>query len=149
MFYSVRIPSIEEIPETKKNFLCIFTAQELYGPDYSSKNKCEVYTSCTNSLIIKNSEAKSKSFLRVKELWDEKKQLVLKLGDGPRRIKHGNGDESFGSCSYSTDGISTWYYRLIKYRNGRCCYIESLLDKEQKKCLKFNFHELSLTWTKI
>ena len=130
-----------------ENFLQEMTNQELYGPESSSKKKCQIYGP-RNAL-----QSRQRIFVRVKNLNGSKQQLIVNLKSGvycpgPRRTKYENGDISYGTCLTTQNG-NICYYQMMKFSNGRYDYIESTLDKNQKNPLRFNFHESSLTWSQI
>ena len=142
------IPKIEDIPDTKENYLGVFTSQQLYGPEYSSEKKHEVYgprDAMTADTI---------NFIRVKQLWGDKDDSIesIKSGlilDGGKRTRWNNGDMNYDTIIYGRNGNKASVHRLRKYTDGRCEYQERIIENGWKTTLKFRFNKSSLTWTKV
>ena len=143
------IPLFESIPNTNENYLGVFTDQQLYGPEYSSEEKNEVYgprDAMTADTI---------NFTRVKNLRRDKQESInsIKSGlilDGGRRTRYINVGMDYGTIIYARNGKKTTHARLIKYTDGRCDYHEMIYENgEWKYTLSFMFNESSFTWTKI
>ena len=143
------VPLFESIPDTKENYLGVFSSQQLYDPGWSSENNKDVYgprDAMTADTI---------NFIRVKKLFGDKLESInsIKSGlilDGGQRIRYPNGIMDYGTWIFARNGKKSTHDRLCKYTDGRCYYHEMIHENGKwKYTLKLMFNESSLSWTKL
>ena len=143
------IPLIESIPDTKENYLGLFTEQQLYGQGFSSEKKNEVYGP-RDAMT-----ADTRNFVRVKALWGKKVEYIVSIKsciilDGGKSTRYPGGKMDYGTIIYARNGNTQTHDRLFKFTDGRCDYEEKIHENgEWKNTLRFIFNESSLTWTKL
>ena len=142
------VPRSEDIPNTKENYLGVFTDKQLYDPGWSTKQN-EVYgprDAMTANTI---------NFTRVKQLDEDPLESIVSIKsglilDGGMRIRYSDGDRDYGTRIYARNGKKNTHDRLIKYTDGKCYYDEQIKENgEWKYTLRFRFNESTLTWTSL